>query len=215
MGFWNWNKKLRRYQKTAEGAAALGGKAGDIIGHSQMIRLRDGYNANLAERVISVSAGLAEGGSLTGWVNVMRENIKNAYINQYMLAMGGRNNMKPADWGRVGAEIKKQYRFLNQFANEIANGQLSEKQIANRAKMYIDGSTQLFERANVIARGMPDLPEYPADGGQKCKSKCKCNWRIVETETGWDCYWELEEGAEHCEDCLANAATYNPLTIRK
>jgi hypothetical protein len=123
--------------------------------------------------------------------------------------------MTPADWGAVGRLVRDQYAFAHRFAADIAAGQLSEAQIGARSGLYIDSSTQAFERGRSASYGLPALPEYPADGSQACRSNCKCRWDIRETEDSWECRWLLNRAAEHCDSCVANADRWNPLVLAK
>lgn len=45
-------------------------------------------------------------------------------------------------------------------------------------------------------------------------TNCKCNWRIVEYEDRWECFWELNS-AEHCKDCVENSRRWKPLVLAK
>jgi len=148
------------------------------------------------------------------WQEQFREGLKNQYIAQYIAAKGGRENMDQADWGRLGGLLKNQYRYHNGFAQDIVEGKMTQAQARVRAQMYQDSAKQAFERAKTEGRGMPPLPAYPGDGQTRCRTNCACSWRIVETEDGWDCYWELGQ-ADHCEDCLANAERWNPLRLSR
>jgi hypothetical protein len=165
------------------------------------------------EQAAALAADLA-GGKLTlnEWLLQMRKIIKEAYIAEYSLAVGGIGNLTQSDYGRIGAMLKKQYQYLQNFAEDIAKGNLSQAQIAYRAKMYIDSSTQAFERANAIIQGVPHLPAYPGDGQTACRANCRCHWEIEKTDGGYNCYWRLGV-AEHCDDCVANAAAWNPLFL--
>ena len=122
--------------------------------------------------------------------------------------------MTQSDYGRVGGLLKRQYQYLDNFAKEIGAGKLSQGQVETRSKMYINSSTQAFERGKASTLGLPQLPAYPGDGQTRCRTNCKCNWRIIDKETHWECTWNLNP-AEHCDDCLANAARWNPLVIPK
>ena len=215
MGFWEWLPNVRRYRLTKEGAEKLGQRAGTFVSQKKMVGLRDDLIANQKERVNDLARRVANGDiRLERWQLEMREIVKENFINQYMLARGGRNAMTPTDWGRLGNMIRGQYRFLDSFAADIANGRYGESGIAARARMYIESSGQAYERANAVTRGMPDLPQYPGDGRTQCLANCKCRWRIVEREAQWECHWELSP-AEHCPDCSKNALRWNPLVIRK
>lgn len=138
------------------------------------------------------------------------DEIKHSNINQYMLGRGGRAQMTSADWGRVGAMIKEQYQYFRgprpgggtPLFDQLEN--LSAKQIARRATMYINASREAFEKGqyqSIIAAGfievfwslgiaehcpdcldqntvgwrpIADLPFFPGQGSTQCLTNCKC-----------------------------------------
>ena len=148
------------------------------------------------------------------WVLEMRQQIKETYSNEYMLARGGRNNMTQADWGRVGAMVKRQYRYADGFARDIDAGKVSGGQIRTRARMYVDSATQAFERAKTESLGLPVLPAYPGDGQTVCRANCQCHWEIADVGDHWEATWQLGV-AEHCPDCVQNAEQWAPLVVPK
>ena len=60
------------------------------------------------------------------WQAVMRQQIKQSYIDQYIAGKGGIEQMTQADWGSIGGQLKEQYGHLDGFAKEVAEGKLSE-----------------------------------------------------------------------------------------
>lgn len=159
--------------------------------------------------------------SVDDWVVRMRAEIKGEYIRQYLQGVGGRDMMRPSDWGRIGGLLQKQYRFLDGFAEDIRQGNVQGGAIGTRASMYSESARQAYERANAVGQGVPlsKLPAFPGDGSTICKTRCKCNWVFVpiRDETGatigWECYWNLEPGADHCDTCLGRASSWSPLII--
>ena len=121
--------------------------------------------------------------------------------------------MTQSDWGRVGGLLSNQYRYLDNFAQEIANGTLTEAQIGARSGLYVDSATQAFERAKAASRFLV-LPNYPGDGTSLCMANDKCTWVIQEFDNRWEAYWTLSP-AEHCQVCLDRATLWNPLVIMK
>ena len=176
-------------------------------------------------------ARMLDGGQLTlgDWQTVMREEIKDAYVEQYLLGIGGLDNMTQQTWGSVGGMLAEQYHYLDGFAREIATGRLTEGQIARRARMYTNSAVEARSRAHARALGMPELPDYPGSGNTVCMTACRCAWEIeeVKDDTGnvvrWNCIWQLNP-AEHCTSdesdaqgrprgCIQRAALWNPLVI--
>lgn len=220
---WNWLKRLGQFIHSVTRR---------ILSRPAQRELSElDLDAN-QDRVADLAHALAEDAITVGeWEAAMREEIKTAYIEQYLLGRGGLGQMTQADWGSIGGMLgSDQYRFLNRFAAEIAAGELSEAQIIARARMYIASSKEAFERANARARGVPgeQLPAYPGDGSTICLTNCKCFWnhRRIE-ERGrtlrWESTWTLRP-AEHCTSgdvdargrplgCIQRAQLWAPYVI--
>ena len=143
-----------------------------------------------------------------------------AYIRQWMLGKGGKDNMTLSDWFIIGTLLAVQYRFLKRFMNALNNPLqvMPVGEINRRLDMYIDSSRQAFERGKALAFGIPQLPAYPGDGSTLCLTRCKCHWEIHPVSSpdprlsGWNCYWRLGI-AEHCETCLRREAAWAPLFV--
>ena len=215
MPLWTYDTRSRRYRVTPEGAAELGHKPGTFIGERRLVALRNAYIDGAKAETNALAGQVARGEiSVQQWVYAMRQQIRQNFIAEYTLAHGGRATMTPADWGRIGQRVQVQYRYLNSFAADIASGRYSEAQIAARARMYVEASSQAFEQGRAQALGMPDLPAYPGDGSTQCLSNCACWWSIRETADAWLCTWKLSP-VENCDDCLERSRVWAPLTLPK
>lgn len=161
----------------------------------------------LADRVAS--------GSLTpaGFNAEMRALIKNAYGAEYAFGRGGVNGMSNDDWGRVGAEVRRQYTYLDRFTAEMEAGTLSPAQVKARAGIYLDGATQAHGRGQAAAHGV-EPPGVPGDGGTQCLGRCRCWVEWSETKTEVRMTWHVSAG-ESCPGCEARAAEWNPWTTEK
>lgn len=203
---WVWQADVHRYRAPD----------GRFIGQRQMVGLRDDFiNARKAVADDLASRLATKDITIQQWEVQFRREIKTTWVDEYVLGKGGRNAMTSQDWGMVGQQVRTQYQFAHDFAADIAAGNLSPEQIAARSKQYFDSATQSFERGKTASYGMPALPSYPADGTQICLSNCKCHWQIVETDTAFECAWQLEATAEHCATCVDNAGRWNPLVVPK
>lgn len=188
---------------------------GRFVSHKQVVSARDEIVRASMQYTDNLAAQLASGNiSLQRWVIDMRQQLKQTYINEYMLARGGTSAMTQSDWGRIGHMLRDQYKYLDRLAADIAAGKLSPKQVAVRARMYIDSAVQAHEQGKAAARGLI-LPAYPGDGQTQCLTNCKCHWEIVEQEVLWECFWRLEAQAEHCPDCVSNSMAWNPYIYPK
>ena len=200
---WEWNQTTKRYRDM---------NTGRIITSNSRIGFRDDLIEKHLPEVRRLARGLRDGKvSVQGFVSRMRRIIKNSYLEQWALSRGGINAMTSNDLITLSLHTQRQHEFLQRFAEQISEGELSYPQIRNRSEMYVHSSTQSAERGKASSFNI-DLPEYPGDGNQICISRCKCRWEIVDDDTLLVAYWLLNFAAEHCESCRINAAQWKPYT---
>ena len=204
---WVWLPDLQRYRNLSTGRFLA----------SETVRQWARQAIEASGSVISTaSEGLSSGVLSVGdWQALVREELKATYIQEYVLGRGGLEQMTQQDWGSIGGMLAEQYRYLDDFAAEIASGNLTQAQVEARLAMYFDSSSEAFERANARAHGVPELPQYPGDGSTRCLTNCRCHWEIEETDGGWEARWILDPAAENCDDCIENAQKWNPLVIER
>jgi len=136
------------------------------------------------ERVVSASearmvaiTNQRVSGALTTeqWREAMRQEIKTLHVESAMAASGGRAQMNAADWGAVGAKVKAQYRYLDNFAGQIDSGaQKLDGTIVSRTRLYAHAGRATWEETR----------------------------RRVRNEQGWQEEKRILGYAEHCEGCL-------------
>ena len=201
---WEWNQDTKRYRDT---------NTGRIITSNSRIGLRNELTEKHLPDARRLARGLRDGEvSVQGFVSRMRRIIKNSYLQQWALQRGGLNAMTSNDLITLSLHTQRQHEFLQRFAEQISEGELSYPQIRNRSEMYVHSSTQSAERAKASSFDI-DLPEYPADGNQICRARCRCRWEIKEEEELTLCFWIIDVNAEHCESCRINAAQWKPYII--
>lgn len=95
--------------------------------------------------------------------------------------------------------------YLNGLTDAIEAGEISDAQVRARAKQYAGALHATSERGKTWGA---ELPFYPADGGTRCLTHCRCHWQ----RRGGQWWWVLESQAEHCEDCRrrADGSPYDP-----
>ena len=204
-GDWEFNDTAKRYRNTVSGVN---------VTNNRLIELRDNLMIKQTPAIRRLVNQLRDGElSVQEYTLAMRRLIRKAYLSQYLLAKGGVNAMTRRDIGSLASQVLRQYGFLQNFANQIKNGELSVGQIRSRSEMYLHSSTQAFERGQASSFGI-ELPEYPGDGNQVCLSRCKCRWQITRKDDGTiEARWIMNITAEHCESCRQNAARWNPYII--
>lgn len=85
--------------------------------------------------------------TLGQWQERMAAEIKSLHVATAMAGAGGMGQMKPRDYGRVGARLKFEYDRLERFAGQLADGQVTERQLLNRVEMYVASGHTTHEAA--------------------------------------------------------------------
>lgn len=201
---WYWDDRVKRYRNPTTGR---------FIGINEMNELRPQYMDQQKDILSGLTDSYQDGAvDIFTFRKEVRDTIRETYIDLYSMGAGGRNSVTQSDWGKCGVMIKEQYQYLDNLIYQLARGELSNAQVVARLKMYINSANEALWRG--FARDIPiDLPAYPGDGQTACLTNCQCTWDIQQVPDGYDCYWRLG-AAEHCPDCVENAARWNPYRIR-
>jgi len=134
---------------------------------------------------------------------VMRQEIKDEYIRQYVLSRGGLEQMTAKDWGSIGSMVKSQYAYLNDFTKALPD--MSEDAIAARAKMYINSANQAANKG--AAAAIEASGEFGEERWVLDESKENCSGCADLAAKGWVKIGEL--GTVPCAGatpCLSNCA---------
>jgi len=170
MAQWGWDPLSKRYRDL---------DTGRYMSLRTVLEYVDKSIAGSANAADSLASLLIKNNlSPADFGDSLRDELKREYIRQYLLGIGGREQMGPRDWGSGGGMLKEQYKHLDGLIAEIKDGNLTEEQIRARVGMYVNSAREGYERAherNAKALGMTEEK------------------------------WELGE-AEHCDDCVAYAA---------
>lgn len=202
-GDWVWNQLTKRYRNS---------KTKKTVTSNTVLQLRDDFVdtmrdfSKLTDDLVNSRITVQE------WVFEMRKRVRDVHSAEYMLARGGRNAMFQTDLDALSEIIKDQFGYLQKFGEEVRAGNLSASQITARSELYMEASTRAHEQAKAASFDIT-LPEYPADGNQICKARCRCRWEINEKKDVIEAYWLLNVAAQHCDTCLSNAAKWAPYTI--
>lgn len=146
--------------------------------------------------------------TIGGWQEAMKKAIRELHTAMAAIGRGDWASMTPSDWGRVGATLKEQYRYLQSFAEFIFDNSdtISLAAIQSRARLYGEASGYSSEVAQADASIIDALPWIPKDGSTECLVGCHCYWRLdvissTKTMQTVDASWHLQP-AEHCDDCV-------------
>jgi hypothetical protein len=202
---WLYDLALKRYRNK---------ETGRLLSNGQMQGLRDKFIEAQQTEARDLAAKLAS--RSMEWPEYelkFRDRIKAAYVDSYVLAKGGRKNMTPTDWGRLGSMIKAQYQYGSMFAQQIVNGELSEAMIAHRSSSFMLTASHAYHVGRAASFDLV-LPTYPRDGSQKCFYNCGCEWRIVDLGNTVEATW-VRHLDDSCETCERNEQIYNPYRVIK
>lgn len=132
------------------------------------------------------------------WANKMAGLIKNNIVVSASIGRGGHKQMTRSDWGRSGAAIKREYKYLRRFAGSL--NKLSPAQIVARSRQYAQAGFVEYSRAtqemkkhsateakrnlhasescrgclSLAGEWMP-IDEMPLIGSQQCGHRCRCS----------------------------------------
>lgn len=103
------------------------------------------HGRDLSRMTVSLREGRL---SLAAWQVAMRDEIKAVHLYAAAAARGGWDRLTPADYGHVGREVRRQYDFLNDFAQDIARGLSVDGRAASRAAMYAEAARTTYHRVD-------------------------------------------------------------------
>lgn len=145
--------------------------------------------------------------TLEAWEISVAAAIKDAHLVSGIFGAGGTAEVGAGGFGRIGGNLADEFKYLHNFAEQIAAGDISEAQALARIQQYASASEQAYWRefGDAASRpeweGLPELNQVPRDGDTACLGNCNCS--LTEDEDGL--HWNLNPG-ESCGDCEALAA---------
>lgn len=151
---------------------------------------------------------------IEAWATRFLVKAQEVIMKAFLFARGGHSQMSDQDWQTVTGLITRQGEYGSAFVADVAAGKLTERQIQARSKLYAGAAVEAFERAKAASVAL-DLPAFPADGSQVCRSQCRCSWAVRDFSDRWEATWILESGGQHCATCLGNADKWKPFVQRK
>jgi hypothetical protein len=168
-----WNEQAGRYIRST----------GHFVARSEVRAALDRTLDTAEKRMAAVTEQLRQGSiALPDWQLQMAREVKSVHLASAALAKGGWAQMAPADYGRAGQLIRRQYAFLRNFAQQVANGeQRLDGTLARRAGMYVAAGRGTFhqvERREMEQRGMTEERNLRHAGDS-------CQGCLTETARGW------------------------------
>jgi len=178
--------KSHRYRDTETGRYV---GAADVLHHIQ-------EEVNRTEVRLKAHARLLTVGKidLPEFQSRMAQTIKEAHLRTAMVGAGGKDALTPSHYGQIGAELRKQYKYLYQFGLDLADGKLSPNEAINRAGSYGKAVRNSFYKAEFTSRDKlgqyaKRLLDSRAQHCDSCLGYQKLQWTLLKniTPPGVDC----------------------------
>lgn len=188
-----WNPTTKRY---------IDSKTGRFVGSSQIRAAIDTALQKSTREMAALGEQLRAGQiGLDEWREAMRAEIKAQHLASAAAARGGFAQMSQADYGRVGGQVARQYRYLNGFVEDIKQGLPFDGTFVNRVKLYAQAPRTTYESTarsvaddsgateerNVLGfadhcdecvgltnDGWVEIGTMPPPGRRQCGNNCKC-----------------------------------------
>lgn len=119
--------------------------------HGEIRAEIDRLRAHFIRQSRSIARQLFNGEiSIADFQIALRDLLKESTIISSSIGYGGLEQMTPERWGTVGAYLRKQYAFLNEFGRQIEQGKvIVEAQFTRRAQLYADSLRAIYFRGEV------------------------------------------------------------------
>jgi hypothetical protein len=140
----------------------------------------DGARQELHSHTQRLAAGVL---NLPTWQTECAQTLRALHLASAVIGKGGRAQMTPADYGRIGARTKDQYGFLARMAGEIHSGAIDladEPATLRRIGLYADAARATYEQSS----------------RDSASTSAVLSWERNVLGT-----------ADHCDECLAATAS--------
>ena len=216
----------------------------ETIRDNQWVRLRDDFTDAMYPDVINACESMFERLiTLHEWLRRMALIVRDTHLALWLFGSGGYNTMDSTSLVVLVDTLRVQYDYLTAFGQAILQGNrpeapsgvfpfgkqrqhislytprsLQRQGVINRSTLYVESGTASGERGKAVSyrRFTDELPEYPGDGNQICRTRCRCHWRFnfnTSDRSFYHAFWRLNARAKHCNTCLGNAVQWSPLTV--
>ncbi|WP_445634524.1 Phage head morphogenesis domain-containing protein [Nostoc sp. DSM 114161] len=120
--------------------------------------------------------------------------LKESHLRVGAIGAGGTKQLTSAHYGKIGAQLKKQYKYLHGFGQDLAEGKLTKEQAIRRAASYAKSAKTSFFESEFTSRGKVGfyakrLLDAQSRHCQSCISYQRLQWTLIQlvTPPGVDC----------------------------
>jgi plasmid stability protein len=152
--------------------------------------------------------------TLAEWQLRMAESLRDSHLRAGTLGAGGKARTEAQHFGAIGYQLRRQYQYLDGFAQALHEGKLTREQALRRAAMYADSMNTTFHRAEQISREREGFDQAlrSLDSSSKHCTQCLAHstygeWKPVAlvVSPGTDCACQA-----HCRCSIAYRRSSRP-----
>jgi hypothetical protein len=180
--------KARKYGWDPRAARFRDPATGRYISREQVRRGVDDLVRASQNEITRISDDVRAGRiTVAEWNEAMRLELKRAHLGSEALLRGGWKQLGPADYGRVGARLKVQYKYLARFSEQLASGKIrTDGAFMARARSYAASARAAFYKS--LGPMLEDLGYteernalHPAEHCQQCRDMSALGWVPIGT----------------------------------
>jgi hypothetical protein len=177
---------------------------GRTVARTKILELLDGQinarEARLGRITLDFQAGRLQSSQ---WLETMRNELRRAAIDNLALGSGGWDRISQAGYGRTGPKLRDDYRRLIAFAQDIADGKVSDAQALNRIGLYLGTARTNFWLAEQEHR--QPKPGMALQSRRVLHPAEHCGSCIILARASWRPFGELPvPGAPGSSECGSN-----------
>lgn len=180
---------------------------GRFVARSNVVSVVDALVEDSASYLRNISKDFTDGKlSLGEWQQLFADRLRAGHTLSAAIALGGKENVSLREWGRIGAFMREQYKYLQRFALQIeAGGRINfgrvnlyaravrntflnaerlrmkknqkARWVLNHARESCTGIGSCTEQAS---RGVQYVRDFPLFGTRTCIHNCTCDFRLID-----------------------------------
>lgn len=159
----SWDASSSRYRASSTGR---------FIARSKVVEAVDLLVEDTREYLRGLSQMYTDGKiDLGDWQSAFKDRLRAAHTLSAGIALGGKENISQAEWGRIGALTREQYGYLQGFAVELEQG----KQIHfGRVDLYARAIRATFLNAERIRMAANQKARWVLHAKESCAGVGSC-----------------------------------------
>ena len=170
-------------------------ETGRYVKYSQVLEVVDVEVNRLEVRLKGHARLLSQGKiDIAEFQTRMAQSLKESHLRNAAVGAGGTEQLSASHYGKVGAQLKAQYKYLHNFGEDLSAGKLTPEQALSRAGSYSKSAKTSFFAAEFTSRDkvgfyVKRLLDAQSNHCQSCISYQRLQWTLIQlvTPPGVDC----------------------------